>query len=124
MARLDHLHGRFKMFQVRQGKADQIGFLRLQHLQHIRVGTDAEFGRARLRFFQGASGHRAKRYVRPLREKASVLTAPLTRSDEANLYLSGGGAHCRWRRLPVSPPKKNASNARWISSTPKRCVMI
>src|ERR1700722_8538065 len=111
MAGLDHLHGRCKMFQVRQGKADQIRFFRVQHLQNVRIGTEAEFGGAGLRFFQGASGHRAKRYVLPLRKNASVLTAPLTCTDEANFNLWAGGGHCSMTTLPVSPPKKNDSKA-------------
>src|ERR1700730_9370261 len=112
------------MFQVRQTKADQIGFLRLQHLSNVRIASEAKFSGPGLRFFQGASGDRTKRDIRPPRKNAGVLPSPLPPSDETDFDRPGAGPHCSITTLPVSPPKKNASNARWISSTPIRCVMI
>src|SRR6516165_6104311 len=99
------------MVQIRQANTNQIWFFLVQHLEQVCVSAETEFCCSRLRLFPGAARHGAQAHILSSRKNAGMLPTPGTCSHQANLNLSVHCHHCSIRTLPVSPPKKNISNA-------------
>ena len=84
IAHLDYLQGRVKVALVRQGQADQVGPLAVQHLTDVGVGPRPELGGPRLCLFYCAPDDGAELDVAALREDAGVLPAPTPGPDEGD----------------------------------------
>ena len=117
----DDLQRRGEVFPVGQGEADQVGLLLVQHLIDVEVASQVELPGAGLSLLRRPPGHRAEVHILPMGEHPRVLEAPTAGPDDGDLDFLV--AHCSTTTFPAAP-SANVSNARAISSIPKRCVMI